>query len=252
MSWLPVPQAHAAEVTVLAFGLDGIVPGDADLSETERRRADEQATAALAARYRAAHAVLRAVLSRATGAPGARLEVIADRYGKPWLPSHPDWHFNLSHSGAQAMVAIGPVPLGVDLEAQTARHSDNEALARWVLDDASHARWVDADATGRAELLCSAWTMKEACLKARGTGLGSEPMGRLLPPAGGHGPIAAGTDGAPPWWVRTLPAPWGFHAALCTQGISPPVRLFRLDATGWAELPDPELATMSRPPHPPR
>jgi 4'-phosphopantetheinyl transferase len=242
MSWFSVPQARTAEVTVLAFGLEGIVPGGGDLSETERQRADEQATAALSARYRAAHAVLRSALAAATGATTGRLEIIADRHGKPWLADHPRWHFNLSHSGSQAMVAIGSVPLGVDLEAQTARHSDNEALARWVLDDASFARWLQGGAADRAEQLCRAWTFKEAYLKAHGTGLGSEPLKALLPPSGGRGPIAPGPDGAPPWWVRPLPAPWGFHAALCTQGLSPPVRLFRLDAGGWAELPDPGRA----------
>jgi 4'-phosphopantetheinyl transferase len=233
------PPHHPDHVSVLAFGLDD-VEADLDcLSETERHRADELFTATLTHRYRAARSMLRHALAQSLQRPAAELSIEVDQHGKPWLPEHPELHFNVSHSAGQGLIGLGPCQLGVDVEATTSRHCDNDELARWVLEPAALDAWLGMDAPQRAELLCRAWTFKEALVKARGTGLGEIGFSTVVVPAGGCGPIAAGADGESAWWVQELPAPWGFHAALCTRGPPPAVDCLRLEAGHWGRLPLP-------------
>jgi 4'-phosphopantetheinyl transferase len=221
---------------VLTFGLDDIDVDATLLSETERQRAEQFVTELLGRRFRAARTVLRLALAGATGERPEALALVVDQHGKPWLPSHPEVHFNVSHSVSQGLIALGPVPLGVDIEAVAARHADNDSLARWVLEPDAAEAWLQADALRRAEMLCRAWTLKEAYVKARGTGLGHDAFSTLVLPSSGYGPIAPGAEGTPAWWVQALPAPWGYHAALSTHGLPPAVRCFRLNEGAWNAL----------------
>ncbi|MCC8116041.1 MAG: hypothetical protein LIP18_02625 [Planctomycetes bacterium] len=53
-------------------------------------------------------------------------ELLADTYGKPYLSAGP--HFNLSHSGDLAVLAMGDGPVGVDVEEH--RDGDLSSLVR--------------------------------------------------------------------------------------------------------------------------
>jgi 4'-phosphopantetheinyl transferase len=235
---LGIPRPAPGSILVLQFGLDR-VPADArTLSEAERRRADALRTPELQARFVAAHAMLRAALGVATGRAPDRVSIADGPHGKPLLAGDAGCEFNLSHSADQALIALGPMPLGVDIEHVSPRLDDDVDLARWLLDPAAFARWQALPSGERAEAMCRAWTLKEAFVKARGTGLGDEPLSVHALPASGFGTIAPGLPGSPPWWVRPLPAPWGCHAALATPGMPLPLRVFRLADAAWEAVAD--------------
>jgi 4'-phosphopantetheinyl transferase len=131
--------------------------------------------------------------------------------GKPMLegPNSRDLHFNLSHAD-EAMViafAIGR-PVGVDIERVVP--VDVASMARVALSDPEQL--VIKLATNRLEAFYALWTRKEAYLKARGLGLGSDLRGiSVLPPLG----LPAIVDEK--WLVTTMPGPPGYAAAVAYQ-----------------------------------
>ena len=84
-----------------------------------------------------------------------------NEFGKPSLPSGPE--FSLSHCRAGVAVVIDEHPIGIDIE--TIRPY-NDSLARRVMNE-QEMRMID----GRAEAFTRLWTQKEAVLKLRGTGI---------------------------------------------------------------------------------
>jgi len=133
----------------------------------------------------------------------------------------PSLHFNLSHSGDLALIALAPVPVGVDLERDTP--ADAQALAQAWFTPAEQARLAQGD-----DDFLSLWTAREAVLKARGTGLSGEPdfkhyacvqldLGAVL--------TEPGTQAIPPSLSR------GYRAALAVFGTALPVQLTSTDVT---------------------
>ena len=159
------------EVVLWIIDLDG---GDADaalLDADERTRADAMGTELLRRRYRAAHAALRRILSRAAGVPPERLRIAIGERGKPCLPELPGLEFNLSHAGGIAAVAVtGLVPIGVDIE--TPRKLDNlDALARRYLAAEELNALLTLPEARRPDAFLHYWTAKEAFIKGTGEGL---------------------------------------------------------------------------------
>ena len=89
--------------------------------------------------------------------------------GKPFFPTLPDVHFNLSHCPEAVACAISPGPIGVDVEAVT---SFDVEVARHVLSDAE-LRIVLADERP-AMAFTRLWTMKESLLKLTGEGISND------------------------------------------------------------------------------
>lgn len=103
-----------------------------------------------------AHALARAALSRHAGAADWRFE--PGPYGKPAVAGR--WRFNLSRAPGIVAVAVAEgVEVGLDAE-DTTREGDFAGVAE---------RWFAP--SERAMAFWDAWTLKEAYLKARGTGL---------------------------------------------------------------------------------
>jgi 4'-phosphopantetheinyl transferase len=124
-------------------------------------------------RFLAAHAALRHLLAQHTDLPGASLRFVQGPFGKPELHGNAAGvHFNLSHSGPLALVALHPAAsIGVDVE--TMRHMPDAALlaeSHFTQDECDALARLHGEARDRAFLYC--WTRKEACLKAVGLGVG--------------------------------------------------------------------------------
>ena len=86
--------------------------------------------------------------------------------GKPWFPSLPGVHFNLSHCPEAAVCAMDSAPVGIDVEA--VRPLDEDLLAH-VMSPAEQAEILADAAPGTAFMRF--WTRKESILKLTGEGL---------------------------------------------------------------------------------
>lgn len=86
--------------------------------------------------------------------------------GKPYFPTHPQYHFNLSHSGCFALCALDDQPVGADIEVIRPHHPK---LAQRICAE-DELNWL-AEQTDKTTALCQLWTDKEALVKYHGTGL---------------------------------------------------------------------------------
>ncbi len=90
-------------------------------------------------------------------------------YGKPYLLGHPV-HFNVSHSGDYALIALSESPIGIDLEL-IREDFDWQEIAPLCC-TASEWQWLNQFSTVEArQCFYALWTRKEAYTKARGLGL---------------------------------------------------------------------------------
>jgi len=182
------------------------------------------------ARYLAAHALTRLVLAPLVGRPPATLVFdrrcrCGEQHGKPTLPGAPA--FSLTHGGELVGVAVRPAggPVGLDVEPVRAL-SDLDGLVRHVSSPAELARAqpVTPDA------FLTAWTRKEALLKATGDGISSPMSAITLGPGGVTGWTGEGAPTNPLWLHDLVPAP-GYRAAVAGLG-PPPTGIVEQDARG--------------------
>jgi len=219
MRRLALPAGVDPGIEVWLLDLDPAQPIDvaawSDLDEDERARALALRRAGDRLRYGATRSALRRLLARRLGRGAAELRFAAGPHGKPALVGAPEVAFNVSHSGAHALIALGGAgALGVDIEATGAGLPERGVLER-VLTSAERA-WVGTE----PDAFYTLWTAKEALLKAHGTGIRIAPdrLGLERDAQGAlcllHAPaeIAAA---APAIWK--LSAPPGYAAALATM-----------------------------------
>jgi 4'-phosphopantetheinyl transferase len=174
--WRPAPEEIAPahdEVVLVATSLDlenhRLVAMRASFSGREEDRFQSFATDALRSRWGTARGILREVLGRALACAPAQVEFRYGPHGKPQLAESP-LRFNISHTGALAVIAVAQVEVGVDVELPRSRRSD--AIARRFYAPGEIERlFAETDPARREDAFFRLWTCKEAFLKATGEGL---------------------------------------------------------------------------------
>jgi 4'-phosphopantetheinyl transferase len=220
VSWRPAPadpQRPGDEIHLWRADLDASGwPPQEELPAAERKRAEEFLRRQPGRRWVAARWALRIALGRYLGEDPAEIELALSGHEKPRLAAPGPLRFNLIHSEALALIAIGEErELGVDVE-RIDPDRDLVALARTGLDPGDAGAVSAAPAERRAEVFYAAWTRREAVAKCFGEGLGRPPP-------------------AEPVEVKELDAGPGWAAALAVAGEGmPPVRSFELRA--WPGL----------------
>ena len=160
----------ADDLVVIAVELAHVAIDHALLDTDEREQAARLRDESLRHDYRAAHTAMRQILGWRLGIDPAQVQVQKDRYGKPWLREHA-LRFNLSHSGGWALVALAADgDVGVDVEVGRGLRTQEDVAAR-LFDAAEHMRFLALPPAERTTAFLTAWTRKEAALKALGLGL---------------------------------------------------------------------------------
>ena len=161
--WSVPLQCFPAEARCVAVAL---------LSAEQRERAarfhfDEHREA-----YTLSQAALRILLARYLGAEAGSLVIAPDGSGRPVLAQPAGrLHFNLSHSGEAALVAVAcAAPVGVDVEVVRDLPDLLEIATRYFA-PAEVAGLRRLDGAQRREAFYVTWTRKEAFVKALGLGL---------------------------------------------------------------------------------
>ena len=125
-------------------------------------------------RFTVTRGVLRTILSVYLHRPAAELEFNANENGKPEV-LEAGIRFNVSHSGDYALLAFAEdVELGVDVERIRGGRVVGD-LARRILSPAEFARFDALAEYDREKTFFQIWTLKEAVLKAMGSGLSVAP-----------------------------------------------------------------------------
>jgi 4'-phosphopantetheinyl transferase len=143
------------------------------LSADERARRDRFHSSNDRRDYARAHDLLRRSLSRYADVPPHAWRFVEGLYGKPTL-GDAVLSFNLSHTRGLAACGIArSIPLGLDVE-RIDRSADVRRLAACFFTTAETAALVTRRIDRCARFL-DLWTLKEAFIKAIGTGL-SQPL----------------------------------------------------------------------------
>jgi len=163
-------QTACVSVDVWTADLDALPPAEnaaAILSPDEVARAERFRFAHHRHRFTRCRLLLRSLLGQTLAVPPASLQFHYGLHGKPELKGV---HFNVSHSGPLAVIAISrEQPIGIDIE-QIDRRKDVVSLARTAF---SVAECAELDAMSPEEQIAAfyrGWARKEAFLKLLGTG----------------------------------------------------------------------------------
>ncbi|MFF4764733.1 4'-phosphopantetheinyl transferase family protein [Streptomyces sp. NPDC001292] len=222
-------------------GFAGALGGPRLLTEEERARLDRLRGEGARRRFLGARMLARHALSARSGRPVHAWRFRTGPWGRP-EPEPPceGLRFNLSHTeGLIACVVTHGRDCGVDVECAPA---SPDAVTHLVphLADAERAELAGLPPGARAERLSELWVLKEAYLKALGTGITRDLAGFTFttPPAG---PITVHDPGRPfgageTWSFDLLrPAPGYVVAVAAERGR--PGELHRVDLADLAGLP---------------
>ena len=131
-------------------------------------------------------AALRAILCEQSGCRNDRLSFGAALHGKPFAMAEGarlPLNFNVSHSGGHGLIALSAGGrLGVDVEERIPRRHLDE-LIEAVMGPDEQAELAALREPAKLRLFYRLWTLKEALIKALGTGFSTDPSGFQAPPA---------------------------------------------------------------------
>ena len=196
------------------------------LDRDELQRADRLHTAALRARFTAAHGFLRELLGGALDRPPRGLRFARAQGGKPHLACQGEngLRFNLSRRERLVLIALSTgAEVGVDVERVRAL-PDRDFVAAEVFGVRERAS-LATDPRGGDRAFFEAWARKESLVKATGEGLAAPLRQIEILREGPDSDLCAvrSTDGSTSlggWVVRDLQFAPEFAAALATpRGI---------------------------------
>ena len=184
------PFARAGDAGVIHADLAPHVAWEAEalawLDEGERSRRERFGHAGRRRQYTLCRAALRAILCGRLGCANEALSFGEEGRGKPvaLLSGNPaPVTFSVSHSGIHGLIAVATAGrLGVDVEERVPRR-DLDALMAAVLTPAERAEIEAAGGGERIGRFYGLWTIKEALVKALGTGLRLDLAGLEVPAA---------------------------------------------------------------------
>lgn len=217
----PATTAWQGRLRVFDIDLDASTrarpgaPADV-LDAEEKRRAGRMATPLLRRRFEAAHVATRHILGAALDVDPASLSFTLGEFGKPALvgPTDRGLHFNLSHCGGRALLAVTDTAVGVDIEAWVER--DIEGLAREVLAVTELERFLEMSPDERPRELARIWSAKEALFKACGLGLQIVPASVCIDAQAGWHRLPEPVQ-APAWWLQPIEVDGPFCACVATR-----------------------------------
>lgn len=156
------------------------------LDEAEHGRRDRFLRDQPRREFTLCRAALRALLCKRLACGNTELSFETSEHGKPLalvdgVPALAD--FSVSHSGSHGLIAFVPEGrIGVDVEERSARR-DLAGDIRVLFAPEERAALGAAEGDQRIDLFYTLWTLKEALVKATGTGLSLDTAAFELPPA---------------------------------------------------------------------
>ena len=155
------------------------------LNECERERGQHFVYDGPRRRFALCRAALRSILCNRLGCENKQLEFETAEHGKPMalVDGTPvSVSFNVSHSGEHGLIGIAPEGrLGVDVE-ERVPHRNMDLLIEGVFGPSEQGEFASTRGCDKVHLFFRLWTIKEALIKALGTGFTLDPSTFQVPP----------------------------------------------------------------------
>jgi 4'-phosphopantetheinyl transferase len=220
-----VSGERAVDIHLLDVDAEADAGGFASLlDKTETARANRFLDALAQRRYVIRHGWMRRVLARYVGAEAAALEFSTNAHGKPQLAHGP--HFSLSRSHSYALLAVGELEMGCDIERRDPG-LDHAGLAGRFFTAREAASLATLPEHAGLVGFFACWTCKEAFVKAKGLGLQLPLYSFEVDLARPDKPsLGAGAEG---WRAHAFEATPGYQAVVVApealRGLRPAGRL---------------------------
>jgi len=111
----------------------------------------------------------RTVIAKELGIINKHIIFDKNQYGKPYLKSHPEINFNISHSGNLVACVIDNKPVGIDVE--QVKHIEYEGIAESFFSARELENIYKKDLCRQIGEFYRIWTLKESYVKCCGQGL---------------------------------------------------------------------------------
>lgn len=171
-----LPELHPQQIHIwqidLAVNPNPLQHYQSLLTADELSRAQRFQFATHRQHFMVSRGVLRQLLGHYRQQPAEHLTFEYNQYGKPQLAQTPmPLHFNVSHSGSQALMAFTAVgAIGIDLESTDKTLEWDNICRRFFAPQEIEQIFALPPAQQKSAFF-QCWTRKEAFIKARGDGL---------------------------------------------------------------------------------
>lgn len=202
------------------------------LDAAEQAHAKKITNDVLRNRYIEVHGRLRNILAQTLNEPPEKISIKKAEHGKPYLDGNPELVFNLSHSAAAMVIAVGwNCQLGVDIENCKPRTS-LAALVDKCFAEEEIAYWNKLPDAQKIPEFYRYWTRKEAFVKATGRGIALGLNHCVINPENQTEflRVPDGCGQASAWHVQDIELGQGVCSALVTDKDRVEVRLIALEA----------------------
>jgi 4'-phosphopantetheinyl transferase len=207
----------------------------ARLSPDERQRAERIRGRKPRNYWIRARATLRLLLANYCGLPADELRFSCNDWGKPAIanPSiSPYPHFNYSHAGSMALLAISTAgPVGVDME-RLEPLSEMDTITRRYFSTSEQVAIASYPKSQRILSFYRVWTRKEAYVKALGIGLSGNLAGFDVSPAPtGNGLLLAvngNAQAANEWMLADIQIGGDYVAAVAVRARHLPISRYKV------------------------
>ena len=247
VTWLPASTCpYTDTLAVFRLPLAGGESHDTYLRSLlqpdEAERAGRYHQAADRQRFTYARSGVRLLAGAYLNRPPGEIRFVAGVNQKPELLNGAGWHVNVSHAGDWILLAIGRIPVGIDVERINPDFFIDEVFL-WS-SSPDEQRLIQASTGTDARLLFyTLWTRREALAKATGKGLDDDF--NQIPASDGQHPTDSrliGADG--PWTVRSFAVADDYAAAVAYGSESVATAFYTLDGAFFRK----EISTVSSQP----
>lgn len=159
------------EIHIWKISLESLFPQYQNLSIEEQNIANRYKNTLNKNQYIKSHNILRNLLASYLGVDSLALQFQRTQYGKPFVKSHRNFQFNMSHSNNFACFIFSyNNEVGIDIEIINNSFEFNDLIETYFSPE-EHRYLNSLLLEERVKEFFRLWTLKEALLKAIGTGL---------------------------------------------------------------------------------
>lgn len=213
-----IPLADSASLPALKRLLQ---PAELDRASRYHQPQDQH-------RFILVRGTLRILLGQRSGQHPADVRFDAGRNKKPVLAGFPEVHYNVSHAGNWGLIAIGPNPVGVDVEQLNDFRYQDVLTSGFSPRERRYIEGELAPDGGRRFRFYQLWTRKEALLKATAKGIDDDFQ--RIPSLNGTHRVAGELLNTTTNWVVSSFLPDDTHlAAVACPGTTTPHNLVFCD-----------------------